>query len=42
MDNDLLVVLPPEVKEALGAKAKEEYRSPEQQAAYMIDKALRG
>ena len=39
---DLLVVLPPEVKEALGAKAKEEYRSPEQQAAYMIDKALRG
>ena len=37
---DLLVVLPPEVKEALGAKAKEEYRSPEQQAAYMIHKAL--
>ena len=38
----LLVALPPEVKEALGAKAKAEYRSPEQQAAYMIDKALRG
>ena len=39
---DLLVALPPEVKEALGAKAKEEYRSPEQQAAYLIDRALRG
>lgn len=38
----LVITLPPEVKEALGAKAKEEYRSPEQQAAYMIDRALRG
>ena len=36
----LLVTLPPEVKEALGAKAKAEYRSPEQQAAYMIEKGL--
>ena len=38
----LLVALPPEVKEILEVEAKEEYRSPEQQAAYMIDKALRG
>jgi len=36
----LLVTLPPEVKEALGAKAKAEYRSPEQQAAYLIEKGL--
>jgi hypothetical protein len=37
----LVIVLPPEIKTALAEKAKAEYRSPEQHAAYLIHTALK-